>query len=120
MSRPHRERPGDAPQKSSLPDESLSGWEAYDEMLEGICAAYLGSEDGCALTCGERCAGEDELRRWAEHYDGRARVARALATTAARAAGLASLARQARFIGDWDPEMTDLSTCLSRYYRGTR
>lgn len=98
-----RERPND-----------LFGTEAYDEMLEGSCAAYVSNGENCSLTCPEHCVGEDELLRWARHYDARVRAARDLARDLARTHALLTLWRQASLLGDWNPQTTDLTDLLSR------
>lgn len=83
------------------PDPALFGIAAFDEMLAGVCSAHIGNFESCALTCGEACAGEQELLRWAVRYDGSVRVARANYATARRAAQLAALARAASRIDTW-------------------
>jgi hypothetical protein len=116
MSEHHPDQGQCAATRGASADEDLFGADAYDEMLESSCAAYVGSGEECSLTCAEHCAGEDELLRWARRYDDRVRAARDLAHAAACATALVALRLHAHLIGDWNPEAIDLSELLPHYH----
>jgi len=97
-------------QPGALPpatDDGSFSWLADDEMLRAVCAGYLSTVDDCALTCGERCAAEEELQAWAMRNDAAVRVAREDHAAAVAMAQLAACARTATRISDWPPSLDE-------------